>query len=777
MSALPATAAEVIIGQTLVVNPGDYPATEAYTVNGGTLDIRPGVSTGAIRVNENGLLLMDGGNAESGRPLFVSSGDAIVSNSSISSPVGFGVGSGTDLGAPRPSNVTLINSNVSGVLSGVNISGGGVFTIASSIINGVSNPNGLLGYGVLVQFGRAEISSNSLVTGEVAGLYLRLGQAGQPTGLDTSAFGAVIDGSRVVGRNGPAIEIRGNPGDLTANVVVKNGAELISGNGNILEALNVADLNFSASNSVLRGNIVIASTANALLAFTDNAILNGVITGPADTTVTNGATWNLTGDSSIGDLTLGAAGTVKLGDGTAFNTLNVNGDFVGQGGTFVFNSVFGDDSSPSDKVVIAGNSAGTGNIVVNNINGAGAQTGEGIQLISVAGSSDAAFVMPGRATAGIYEYLLYKGGVANPNDGAWYLRSTYTGDPCDLNPSLPICAPTDPGTPVDPVAPVIPVDPIDPGTPIDPIPLLRPEPGAYLANQAAAVRMFQQRRHDRGEPAFEHDRAGAWARVGRDQMHTTIAGQVDTRTHTNVLQIGSDIARWGESGRGQIGLMLATGEAETQATSRITGYGTRGKVKGDAVGLYGTWVQSAEDSSGLYVDGWLQYGRYDNRVQGDNLPRETYDATTRAASIEAGYGWAFANAERGTWYLQPQAQVTYTDYKGDTLQEVNGTVVEDDRAGGFESRVGVRLFGHDSASGNRVQPFLAVNWLYTERGDAMRFDGERLDARLPTNRYEAQAGAQLRLGQNWSAWGDLRVQRGDSGYKDAGAQLGLRRAW
>lgn len=590
----------------------------------------------------------------------------------------------------------------------------------------------------------------------------------------------MVDNSTVEGVSGPAIRVARLSATRTpqpARIAIRNGAVLRSGNGNLIEVLNDFNAEVSVSNSTLNGNILVADTAVTALTFTDNATLNGIITGPADTTITNGATWNLTGDSSIGDLTLGATGTVKLGDGTAFNTLNVNGDFVGQGGTFVFNSVFGDDSSPSDKVVIAGNSSGTGNIVVNNINGTGAQTGEGIQLISVAGASNAAFVMPGRATAGIYEYLLYKGGVANPNDGAWYLRSTYTGDPCDLNPSLPICAPTDPGTPVDPVAPVIPVTPIDPGSPTDPIPLLRPEPGAYLANQAAAVHMFQQRRHDRGEPAFEHDRAGAWARVGRDQMHTTIAGQVDTRTHTNVLQIGSDLYRWGQSGRGQIGLMLATGEAETQATSRITGYGTRGKVKGDAVGLYGTWVQSAEDSAGLYVDGWLQYGRYDNRVQGDNLPRETYDATTRAASIEAGYGWAFANSDRGTWYLQPQAQVTYTDYKGDTLQEVNGTVVEDDRAGGFESRVGVRLFGHDNAAGNRVQPFLAVNWLYTERGDAMRFDGERLDARLPTNRYEAQAGAQLRLGQRWSAWGDLRVQRGDSGYKDAGAQLGLRRAW
>ncbi|WP_152905620.1 autotransporter outer membrane beta-barrel domain-containing protein, partial [Stenotrophomonas maltophilia] len=47
----------------------------------------------------------------------------------------------------------------------------------------------------------------------------------------------------------------------------------------------------------------------------------------------------------------------------------------------------------------------------------------------------------------------------------------------------------------------------------------------------------------------------------------------------------------------------------------------------------------------------------------------------------------------------------------------------------------------------------------------------------PENRYEVQAGAQLQLGQRWSAWGDLRVQRGDSGYRNHGAQVGLRAAW
>ncbi|MGL4693821.1 MAG: autotransporter outer membrane beta-barrel domain-containing protein, partial [Stenotrophomonas maltophilia] len=426
-----AFAVDVGPGQTLVVNPGDYPSTELFNVNSGRLDIRPGVFTRRV-VLSTGSLIMDGAIVQStfgAQGITASSSDAVISNSSISSPDGFGVGTGTNLGAPRPSMVVLSESSVSGALAGVSVSGGAQVSINASTIDGKANSAGRLGYGVLVQFGRADIAAGSTVSGDLAGVSVWLGQGGQPSGLDTSTFGTVVDGSRIVGRSGPAIEVLGGANRLKANVTVRNGAELIGGNGNLVEVVNVANLDFLASNVLLEGNILVADAATAALTFTDNAILNGIITGPADTTVTNGASWNLTGDSSIGDLTLGSGGTVKLGDGTAFNTLNVNGDFVGQGGTFVFNTVFGDDSSPSDKVVIAGNSSGTGNIVVNNINGTGAQTGEGIQLISVGGSSDASFVMPGRATAGIYEYLLYKGGVANPNDGAWYLRSTYTGDP------------------------------------------------------------------------------------------------------------------------------------------------------------------------------------------------------------------------------------------------------------------------------------------------------------------------------------------------------------
>ncbi|MEF9879470.1 MAG: autotransporter outer membrane beta-barrel domain-containing protein [Clostridia bacterium] len=40
-----------------------------------------------------------------------------------------------------------------------------------------------------------------------------------------------------------------------------------------------------------------------------------------------------------------------------------------------------------------------------------------------------------------------------------------------------------------------------------------------------------------------------------------------------------------------------------------------------------------------------------------------------------------------------------------------------------------------------------------------------------------QAGAELKLGQRWGAWGGLSAQRGDHGYRNVGGQVGVRMAW
>lgn len=743
-------------GQTLVITPGSPREGTQVSLAGGTLIVRDAnvgrISSASTAGGQPSSIQLYGAtlNNASTSPSQVANSNAILDNSTV---LGGMTLSSQRHSPERPrASITANESQISGRSFALNANAGGTLNASRTQLTSDM---------IAIRIGAAAVNlrSGSSAIGEENGIRMSYSTVLAAESPDSSYWGLLVDDSRLEGRAGAALSLAAGTHPEVMRVALQNNAVLVGGNGNIIEIGSDAAYDITARTSTLKGDITIADTATGALRFLDGLDLTGRILGPADVTVDQGGRWMLSGDSNTGNLTLGAGSDILLGPGE-FRQLTVNGNYVGQGGTLHFNTVLAADDAPTSKVHVTGDASGNTRIVVNNINGAGAQTVNGIPLVQVDGASNGKFTLQGRAIGGMHEYFLHKGspGAANGN---WYLTSVYTGNPCDLNPSLPECTP---------------VDPVDPVDPTDPVPVLRPEPGAYLANQAAAVQMFQLRRHDRGEPGFDRARTGTWVRAGRDQLQANVAGQVDARTHINTLQLGSDVWRWGD-GRGQVGVMLGTGEATTQAVSTLSGYGTRGKVKGKSAGVYLGCVQDAQSSAGLYVDGWLQAARFDNEVQGEGIARETYDSRTRSASLEAGYAWAIRSTEASTLYLQPQAQLTWTDYDGDSLVENNGTTVEDGRGGGLNSRLGLRLFGQSTLQGNRVQPFLAVNWLRGQRDEAMRFNSESLSAKTPENRYEVQAGAQLQLGQRWSAWGDLRVQRGDSGYRNHGAQVGLRAAW
>ncbi|KAG1529869.1 hypothetical protein G6F50_017703 [Rhizopus delemar] len=79
--------------------------------------------------------------------------------------------------------------------------------------------------------------------------------------------------------------------------------------------------------------------------------------------------------------------------------------------------------------------------------------------------------------------------------------------------------------------------------------------------------------------------------------------------------------------------------------------------------------------------------------------------------------------------------------------------------------------------GSVVLPYVGVNWLRSSGRNAIDFLGEMLQADLPRNRYEVQAGAELKISQRLGAWGGVSMQRGDHGYRDVGGQVGVRLAW
>ncbi|EIM19044.1 outer membrane autotransporter barrel domain protein [Pseudomonas chlororaphis O6] len=318
--------------------------------------------------------------------------------------------------------------------------------------------------------------------------------------------------------------------------------------------------------------------------------------------------------------------------------------------------------------------------------------------------------------------------------------------------------------------------------------LYRPEIGAYLGNQLAAIGMFQHTLHERvGELNFSEAQRGeggtpgsVWMRVKRNDFSAdTGSKQIDLDTTTDVLQVGADLVRWTEGdSRYHMGVMAGAGKAKTDVSSNVMGYKAKDEVEGYSVGVYGTWYQNASQPTGAYVDSWLQFGDYDNSVKGDGLARENYGSKTWAASMEAGYAFEVGQGDGKAYYVEPQAQVIYTSIKTDKYREENGTVVKSKNGKDVTTRLGARAYIRPTEkSGVRVQPFVAAN-LWRNSGDTeMSFNDTTHKLNGAKNVYEFKAGAEVDMGKGWSAWGHLGTQVASGDQRDVAGQMGVKYSW
>lgn len=611
------------------------------------------------------------------------------------------------------------------------------------------------GLGVRLQMGRMDILDGSHIIAANIGALLF---------AETNPAGRVrlsIDNSTLESARGAAIQVI--PLDENRyDISVANGAQLRGGDGNLLLVRDDAfvtgaqtDVTFTVDDSRLAGNITFdPGTVNGTLdvVLRNNAQIDGRFFNVTSASIDDDSTWLLTGDSNVGRLALGSTGTIGLGDGTTFNTLTVD-SFTGDGGTLAFNTQLGDDTSASDKLVITGDANGQANVRVTNAGGSGAKTDRGIELIDIGGASNAQFDLVGRAVGGQYEYFLVKDA-----NGNWYLRSDLAAgpDPCLVDPSLPECRPVDP------------IDPVDP-----PSPVLRPEAGAYLANQFAMDQLLRHQWRDRQGGDASADGVRGWARVdGTQSKLSAVEDQLDLRVDRSRLQLGADVGVF-DNGRGRVGVMGTLAQSSATSRSQLTGYSARGKVEGGALGVYGNWNTDA-----LYVDASVQRGQFRNRVQGEGLAEERYDSDIWQSSLEAGYRFDIGQIGNTALRLQPELQLVYTDATTDRHTERNGTIVRSVGDDGLSGRLGLRLQGESRATvGAAVSPYLAVNWYRDGSSNGMAFDEDVLQASLPRNRYEVSAGGRVDFRSGLSGWGGLGVMRGDHGYREATANLGMSYRW
>ncbi|WP_159566864.1 autotransporter outer membrane beta-barrel domain-containing protein [Budvicia diplopodorum] len=651
--------------------------------------------------------------------------------------------------------------------------------------------------------GQLTISDGGVVNNDDGNVGYSLGATGH---VEVSGTGSQWNnsGELIVGyRDSGALTIADRAAVSASSMIIASESTstgtLNIGNGNLSGALNMASITGGAGAATVNFNhtddIAFSPQMSGTLSVNQMNQGTTTLTSANDyagtTTVMNGtlqagAVWAF---STSSDFTVGTAGQLNLAgydqtvaslnnagtvsfNGAPGTVLTVSGDYTGNNGLLNFNTVLNDDSSATDKLVVAGNTAGTTRVSVTNAGGSGAATLNGIELVQVNGTSDGEFVQQGRIVAGAYDYAVVRGVGANASN--WYLTSLLT-----------------PVTPVTPATPVVPVTPNpDPAQNVLPM-IERPEAGSYTSNLAAANSLFVTRLHDRlGETQYidvltgERKVTSMWLRnEGGHTKSRDANGQLDTQANRYVMQLGGDIAQWSsnDQNRLHLGVMAGYANSKNHTDSRWSGYSSRGTVDGYSTGLYATWYANEADKSGLYVDSWALYNWFNNRVDGQSLDSEEYKSNGVTASVESGYTFKLGenSAKNVSYFIQPKAQVIWMGVKADDHTEANGTKVSGEGDGNIQTRLGVRVFMNgyseqDKGKDRVFQPFVEANWIHNTKDFGTTMDGATMKQDGAANIGELKVGVEGQINKRLNLWGNVGQQLGNNSYSDTAVMFGVK---
>lgn len=485
--------------------------------------------------------------------------------------------------------------------------------------------------------------------------------------------------------------IRAEDGDLV--VILNSVADTRNLNGNVVNAINSQiDATFGVTDGLV-GDVVADATSTVNISLLSNSQLLGASLGANNWTVDGTSRWLIDDNSNVRNLTRNAgliAFTAPAG-GT-FKQLTTQ-YYDGNNGLLGLNTYLGDDASQTDILVVTADTSGTTGVVISNAGGPGAQTtGDGIMVVRVDGNSDGQFALAAPVVAGAYNYGLFQGGLADPNDGDWYLRSAgynpttteYESYPQTL---LALGALNSLPTFQQRVGNRYWYEPAEPTETIfckDPAKNFRCE---VTQDQASYYE------GDTGRPHI--DESALWGRIEGSRGHfvpdvSTVGAGYDLDLLK--AQIGMDGALM-ESDAGRLigGINAYYGLINAEIFSGIDSGNIN--TSGYGIGATLTWM----GENGFYLDSQAQVSWFGSDLTSATLGTlvENNNGMGYAASIEAGQKLALGDH----WSITPQAQLVYSKVDFDSFTDTYGATVSLDNGDSLRGRLGLAAEYQESWKG------------------------------------------------------------------------------
>ena len=572
-----------------------------------------------------------------------------------------------------------------------------------------------------------------------------------------------------------------------------------------------------SDHSTLQGDVEVEDASRADLDISDHSHWTGASFNATNITLDPTSTWTVPASSWVSH-NIGNAGTIALthAAGGDFKTLST-GNYSGTG-KIVLNTYLGDDSSPSDRLVINGGTA-TGSTALDIVNagGPGALTvGNGILVVATenGGTTAAdAFKLNGIVAEGPYEYLLFRGGATAVTEEDWFLRSSINCalpdapvPPCPAPPNPkppkppkppppnpdpdPPAPPGPPGpnppTPDPPKPPPIPPPP-DPSPTPDDIPIFRPEAAVYakvpqLAREMGMLMLgqFHIREGDQSLLGDDEDAHETWARLYVTGLNQHGGGLLSPQFDGTVTGV-------------QGGFDLVTDKDDDGTTERFgpfAGYAhTDGDVKGfvlgqrnfgagsapmdqTSVGAYWTRVAPSRwyaDAVGMVS--WYDTSPHSNRGIGTH-----FDGLGVLLSLESGYPIALDDDIN----LEPMGQLVWQSVDfGANSDPISRMAFDTPDA--WYGRLGARLEDQTAIAQTPTQLFLQGDiWKSFGGKDTTVYDNV-IPLSLPFTHTDIElgAGANAQLSEDLSLYirADYTFSIDGNQQRAIQGNMGLRYAW